>query len=100
MSAIMEWNESKSQLQMERILIEKRMENFDYHECAAMIYLSSKFTRLPSRIELVSLAKVCSKHTGIYLDREAYRRKTVLIKWFDENLKALMNFIDNHIQVE
>jgi hypothetical protein len=35
--------------------------------------------------ELVSIAELVAQRLRIKLDRDARRRKTVMIKWFDEN---------------
>jgi hypothetical protein len=50
-------------------------------------------------MELRSLAEVVGAEIGVKVDREAKRRKEVLIKWFDENY-ALMGPILARIQME
>ena len=44
--------------------------------------------------ELVSIASVLANSANIRLDREAKRRKTVLVKWFEENFSAIQPFLD------
>jgi hypothetical protein len=39
--------------------------------------------------ELVSIAELIAKRLDIRLDRDARRRKIVMVKWFDENWTAV-----------
>jgi hypothetical protein len=40
--------------------------------------------------ELVSIAELVAQRLRIKLDRDARRRKTVMIKWFDENWQFIL----------
>jgi hypothetical protein len=48
---------------------------------------------------LLSLAQVIAQHLHIRLDREAFRRKRVLLKWYDENWARVEPFIRQNIIV-
>jgi hypothetical protein len=39
--------------------------------------------------ELVSIAELVSQHLEIPLDRDARRRKAVMVKWFQENWEVI-----------
>jgi hypothetical protein len=43
--------------------------------------------------ELVSIADLCAEKLQIKLDRDARRRKIVVIKWFEENWAAIQPLI-------
>lgn len=88
------------QLEVERMLVEQRLKGFNIYESEGFRFITSHFEGEPNRKELLTLARVCAKHLGIALDREATRRKGVLYKWFDENLPVIQNFIKNHITIE
>ncbi|OHT04139.1 hypothetical protein TRFO_06457 [Tritrichomonas foetus] len=53
----------------------------------------------PTQQQLLSLALIASKHLGISLDREASRRKIVLLKWFDENIDVIEPFLKNNVVI-
>lgn len=40
--------------------------------------------------ELLSIAQIISEKTSVKLDREATRRKSVLLKWFDDNWDQIL----------
>jgi hypothetical protein len=44
--------------------------------------------------ELVEIATVLSENANIRLDRDAKRRKAVLIKWFEENWADVSPYLD------
>lgn len=48
---------------------------------------------------LFNISQIISKLTNIKLERNIYRRKDLLIKWFDTHLKDIEN-IKNHISIE
>ncbi|KAK8837201.1 hypothetical protein M9Y10_036628 [Tritrichomonas musculus] len=48
---------------------------------------------------LFNISQIISKFTNIKLERNVYRRKDLLIKWFDTHLKDIEN-IKNHISIE
>lgn len=78
----------------------KRLANFDWNRCAARYFLSGLFGERIDGANLLSLAQVISEELRIYLDREATRRKTVLYKWFDENLDRIQPFVLSSVVIE
>jgi hypothetical protein len=84
----------------DRILTEMRLKDFDPEHCPAATLLTRLFGTTINATDLVRLAETCAFCLDIYLDREARRRKSVLLKWFDENLQAIGPFLSEHIVVE
>lgn len=76
-----------------------RLANFDWNTCQARMVLERLFERM-NGASMLSLAQVVSEKLGISLDREATRRKSVLYKWFDENLTVIEDFLSNSVVVE
>jgi hypothetical protein len=91
---------SATQNQKDRLLTEMRLRNFDPENCPAASLLTQLFGSAINATDLVSLAETCSYYLDIYLDREAKRRKSVLLKWFDENLQRIGPFLREHVVVE
>ena len=90
---------SKRQIEREHILIKQRLENFDPVNCEASRYLINKFGGLFDQKQLKKIALTLSYALNIPLDREATRRKAVMIKWFDENLDTIKPFLDNNMVI-
>jgi len=84
----------------DRVLTDLRLRDFDATRCPAMLLLSELFGKSLNAKDLESLAETCATHLCLYLDREAKRRKSVLLKWFDENLQVLEPFLRAHVVVE
>ena len=78
----------------ERIRIDHRIRNFDYERSEAWEELRRRGWDQLSQTELLSLALVLSRKLNIGIDREAKRRKSILVKWFDENLVELRAKMD------
>jgi hypothetical protein len=76
-----------------------RLAGFRKTESRAYSVLCARFVREPKRVELLSLARVLSTHLCIPLDREAFRRKIILIKWFEENLQLIEPVLNANIIV-
>ena len=76
-----------------------RMEGFDQKTSHAYAVLCKRFGPKLSQQELLALAQVVSENLKIQLDREASRRKSVLIKWFDENFAKMESFLANNVMV-
>jgi hypothetical protein len=53
-----------------------------------------------SQEELVSIARLIAKKLDIKLDRDARRRKPVMIKWFEENWESIEPLLGNIILEE
>ena len=76
-----------------------RLKNFNEKESVAYIKLCKLYGPKPSQQELLSLAHVISANLNIFLDREAIRRKKVLIKWFDENFAKIEPFLMENVLI-
>lgn len=50
--------------------------------------------------ELLSIALILSSHFHIKIDRDAKRRKGILIKWFQENWNVIQPFLNNIVLEE
>jgi hypothetical protein len=87
------------QNQKEELINIDRLKSFSQEHCAAKRLLTELYGPINGH-DLLSLAKVCSHYLSIYLDREASRRKVVLMKWFDENLMDIKPFLRHHIVIE
>jgi hypothetical protein len=85
------------QNEFERIKNSQRLIGFDEKTSVAFSFLSERFGPKLSRHELLSLAQVLSEQLHILLDREAFRRKRVLVKWYDENWAQVEPFIRGNI---
>lgn len=48
----------------------------------------------PTRLALISLAIAFSEVSGVPLNRDSYRLKPLLIKWFDDNHTKIAQFQD------
>ena len=84
----------------DHLLTKARIVNFDWSKCQARGFLVSIFGEYINGSGLLRLAQVISEELRIYLDREATRRKTVLYKWFDENLDLIEPFVRSCIVIE
>lgn len=69
----------------ERERVKRRMGGFDWKTSIAWQELTAQFGNKLSHDELISIAELVSVHARLKLDRDAKRRKTVLIKWFQEH---------------
>jgi hypothetical protein len=66
---------------------------FDASQSIAWREIRTRFGDSLVQTELLSLAQVICSEIGIQVDREAKRRKEVLIKWFDENYSAIRGIL-------
>ena len=87
----------KSQTEAERRRVEIRLSGFDGKNSDAWAEICEAFGPNLSQNELLSIAQVISFHAKLRLDREAKRRKEVLIKWFQENLSVIRPFLNRLI---
>lgn len=75
---------------IERYRVIRRLGKFDYKKCSTYKKLMEIFGAKRSKQELLSLAIcLCVKIPSLKLDREAKRRKSVLIKWFHDNFDII-----------
>ena len=78
----------------ERLRIDDRIRNFEYEESEAWAELRKRGWDQLRQAELLSIALLLSMKLKVPIDREAKRRKNVLVKWFDENLAELRMKMD------
>jgi hypothetical protein len=69
----------------EHARIQRRVSGFNWRLSYTWAYLSDAFGPRLNQEELVSIAELISGILRIRLDRDARRRKPVMIKWFEEN---------------
>jgi hypothetical protein len=69
----------------ERERIQRRIAGFNWKRSCAWHHLSSAYGPGINQQELVSIADLICPKLNIQLDRDARRRKIVMLKWFDEN---------------
>jgi hypothetical protein len=91
---------SATQNQKDKLLTHYRLRDFDPDQCPAKILLTELFGENINGIDLASLAETCAFCLDLYLDREARRRKSVLWKWFDENMAVIDPFLRNRVVIE
>ena len=63
----------------------RRVKGFDWQSSFAWNYLVRAYGPKLKQEELVSIADLISRRADIKVDRDARRRKVVMIKWFDDN---------------
>ena len=80
--------------EFERNKLTDRLSNFDYSRSPAWKIIKKKGWDNLNQRELLSIASILAEKCNITLDREAKRRKAILIKWFDENLSLLLPAIE------
>ena len=69
----------------ERERVRRRVGGFDWKQSRVWRDLTAHFGPKVNHEELISIAELISKHANIKLDRDAKRRKVVLVKWFQEH---------------
>ena len=69
--------------ELERVRL--RVKNFDWKKSKVWKILTQQFGEKLTHEELTSVAELLSNSLKIKLDRDAKRRKIVLVKWFEEN---------------
>lgn len=84
----------------ERNRLNRRMTGFVSHESEAWMRLRQRFGSDVTHDELVSVAELVASRIGLQVDRDAKRRKAVLIKWFTENWRVVSQWIDFVILVD
>jgi hypothetical protein len=91
--------ERNRQNDFEKLRNTERLIGFNERNSIAWSFLSQRFGPKLTRLELVSLAQVVSEHLRIPLDREAFRRRRVLLKWFEENWAYVEPFLRTNVVV-
>lgn len=90
----MEEEDLSKQTQSERTKLSERLSDFDCENSQAWQLIKQKGWDELSQKILLSIASIIANKCQIGLDREAKRRKPILIKWFQENLKIISPAID------
>lgn len=83
-------------LSEERERVQRRIEGFDWPKSPVWLHLCCLYGPKLKQDELVSIADIIVKKLEIKLDRDARRRKVVMIKWFEENwirIRQILPFI-------
>ena len=83
----------------DRKKVDDRLYGFDQNSSLIWNEICKKFGSSLSHNELLSIAQVIASNSGIKVDRDARRRKEVLIKWFDENAQKITPLL-NYIKIE
>jgi hypothetical protein len=78
---------------LERKRLADRLEGFNFKTSLGWQAISTHFGETLTQTELLSVAKVIGSELGINIDREAKRRKEVLVKWFDEHYEHLSEIL-------
>jgi hypothetical protein len=73
----------------ERERIQRRVQGFNWKKSGAWLHLSFIYGPKLNQAELISIAELCSQKLHIKLDRDARRRKTVILKWFTEHWRQI-----------
>jgi hypothetical protein len=71
--------------ELERKRVGARLHGFNVKASMGWQAIAKHFGEHLTQTELLSVAQVIGNEVGIKIDREAKRRKEVLVKWFDEN---------------
>jgi len=69
--------------------VRKRTEGFKYQNSKSWVGLCRRYGDRITHDELVSVAEVLNPYIGIKLDRDAKRRKNVMLKWFEDNWNTI-----------
>jgi hypothetical protein len=83
-----------SGLRSKVLRIVSRLDGFSSKDTPAWHEITRRFGANIKQPELVSIASVLAQNTNIKLDQNAKRRKTVLIRWFEENWTTISPFLD------
>jgi hypothetical protein len=79
--------------ELEKQRVNARLEGFDPKSSVIGAAMTKQFGSNLTHSELVTIAGALANKAGISLDRDAKRRKTVLLKWFEEHSAELMPFL-------
>jgi hypothetical protein len=81
----------------ERLRISRRMESWTAEGSEVWRSLQNIFGEKIQRYALLDMAVQLSQELGIALDRDAKRRKNVLIKWFEENWARIYPLLNRYV---
>jgi hypothetical protein len=88
---------STSQGDKETKLVSHRLRGFNRTYCASQRLFDELYGPLIHGMDILTLARICAHYLHLYLDREAFRRLTCRIKWFEEHLDAIEPFLRSHV---
>jgi hypothetical protein len=77
----------------EKERIASRLSGFNAKDNGVWKVITQRFGSSIKQPELLSMAQVLAAHASIRLDRDAKRRKSVLVKWFQENWAAIEPYL-------
>jgi hypothetical protein len=77
----------------EKDRIANRLSGFNSKDNTVWKAITQRFGSNIKQPELLSMAQVLASHANIKLDRDAKRRKSVLIKWFEENWLSIEPYL-------
>lgn len=80
---------------LERKKLEDRSSVIDPNKSLAYAELKKKNWDILTQNELLSIAQLLAKKADVELDREAKRRKQILLIWFHENFEKIKPYMDN-----
>ena len=69
------------------------MNGFSLKDSIAWQEICKRYGPNLNQSELLSMAEIIGQEAGIKVDREAKRRKEVLIKWYEENLEVVLKML-------
>lgn len=78
----------------EKERINNRLMGFNPKDNTVWREITSRFGANIKQPELLSIAQVLATSASIKLDRDAKRRKSVLIKWFEENWASIHPYLE------
>ena len=83
-------------LSYDRMKVKVRLNGFDTQNSQAFNYLFQHCHRELKHFELFQLAEYLSmNYPELRVDREAKRRKSILLKWYEEHFTILKPLLDN-----
>lgn len=80
---------TRNQNEIERKRVDQRLKGFSVKNSFGWKIICDFYGPNLNQAELLSLAEVLAQQLNLKVDREAKRRKEVLIKWFDENIGVI-----------
>lgn len=78
----------------EKIRVALRLSGFDPKNSFVANEISRRFGPNIKQAELVNIAQCIADFAKINIDRDAKRRKSVLLKWFEENWQKVFPYLD------
>ena len=86
-------NKRKRDKDNEIARVQQRVSGFDAQGSDAWSYLCQQYGNKITQDELVSIADAIKPYAGIKLDRDARRRKSVIIKWYQDNWAVISGYL-------